>query len=108
MRTSTLSIAGKRTERLVRILERVGCTEYVTTPGALDYLTEDGFGRMSGLPLLVHGFIPPAYAQPGASSFVSHLSIVDAIACLGWSGAAEYVRSNPRWLEPSEPRRICP
>ena len=107
MRSSALAIAGRRTERLVSILERVGCTEYVTTPGALDYLGEDGFSAMSGLPLLVHRFIPPTYRQHGAPVFVSHLSIVDVIASLGCGDASDYVRGDARWLEPYVTLRLA-
>lgn len=107
MRSSALAVSGRRTERLVSLLERVGCTEYVTTPGALDYLGEDGFSEMSGLPLLVHRFIPPAYPQHGTSGFVSHLSIVDVMASLGRGEASAYVRADARWLEPAVTPRLA-
>jgi len=32
------------------------------------------------------------YSQPKAAEFVSHLSIIDVVANLGWEAASRYVR----------------
>lgn len=103
IRSSEMGIAGKRTSRLIRILEHVGCTEYVTTPGALTYLCEDRFQELTRIPLLVQRFIPQPYGQHGTSEFVSHLSTIDIVANLGWRATAEYVCRNPRWIEAYRP-----
>ena len=71
----------------------MGATGYVTPPGALDYLRADDFTARASQNLLVHGYEPAGYAQHGVAPFVSHLSIMDVVANLGWQGSARYVRT---------------
>jgi hypothetical protein len=91
LRSSELGIDGVRTNRLIAILAHVGATEYVTPPGSLEYLRNDDFVSRAPQRLLVHDFHPAAYRQRGAASFVSHLSILDVVAHLGWQGASRYI-----------------
>jgi len=92
LRSSELGIGGVRTDRLIAILAHVGATEYVTPPGSLEYLRNDDFVGRAPQRLLVHDFHPTPYPQCGAASFVSHLSILDVVAHLGWQGARRYIR----------------
>jgi hypothetical protein len=104
VRSSELGIAGARTGRLIAILAHLGATEYVTPPGALDYLREDDFISNASARLMVHDFQPAPYPQRGALSFVSHLSILDVVAQLGWQGASLYIRPTyPCIRESQEP-----
>ena len=64
---------------------------YVTPPGALGYLREDGFSDRTAVRLLVHDFQPARYVQRNAQEFVSHLSILDVAAHLGWDATRGYV-----------------
>lgn len=91
VRSSSLGINGVRTDRLIAILTELGATEYVTPPGALDYLREDKFVNRSAARLLVHNFQPAEYLQRDTTSFVSHLSSLDMVAHLGWEGAKNYI-----------------
>ncbi|MDR6854112.1 WbqC family protein [Variovorax guangxiensis] len=91
LRSSELGIDGVRTDRLIAILAHMGATEYVTPPGALEYLRKDDFVSRAPQRLLVHDFHPTPYPQRGAASFVSHLSILDVVAHLGWQGASRYI-----------------
>jgi hypothetical protein len=93
LRSSELGIAGKRTERLIAICEHLGCDEYLSPPGALEYLMEDRFCERARTRLLVNEYAPQPYPQRGGSEFVSHLSILDVAANLGWQEAARYVRN---------------
>ncbi|HEV8646187.1 MAG TPA: WbqC family protein [Burkholderiales bacterium] len=92
LRSSTLDLPGKRTERLVKICEHLGCTEYVAPIGSTEYLAEDGFTEMTSISLLFNSYVPDAYSQVGSKSFVSHLSILDVLANIGKKAASEYVR----------------
>ena len=100
VRSSTLGVPGVRTARLIEMLEKMGATEYVTPPGALGYLEEDGFVNRTSIRLYVHNFDPTEYSQKDRSTFMSHLSILDVVAHLGWSGSSAYIRP------PSETIRI--
>lgn len=93
-RTSEMNVTGKRSERLISICEQFACDEYLSPPGARDYLAEDRFEKLTNIRLRINDFIPQTYPQRGTAQFISHLSIVDLAANIGWKGAAAYVRSN--------------
>lgn len=92
LRSSELGIEGARSNRLMAILDHVGAGEYVTPPGSLGYLHDDEFAHRARQQLLVHDFQPGPYAQRGVAAFVSHLSILDVVAHLGWQAASAYIR----------------
>lgn len=92
VRTSEMDIRGKRTERLIAICEHFGCDEYVSPPGAAEYLAADRFVEMTRTRLRFNEYIPEPYPQRGIEKFVSHLSIVDVVASLGWHQAGLYVK----------------
>ena len=91
VRSSQLGVDGVRTDRLISMLEKLGVTEYVTPSGALDYLQEDAFVDRTAIRLLVHDFHPAKYLQRNSEEFVSHLSILDVLAHLGWGGTKSYI-----------------
>jgi hypothetical protein len=92
LRSSELAVEGKRTGHLIGICERLGCDEYLSPPGALEYLMEDGFVELTGTRLLINDYEPAPYPQRGTAAFVSNLSILDVVANMGWAQAAAYVR----------------
>ena len=95
LRSSELGIAGNRTERLIGICEQLQCDEYVSPVGATQYLSDDGFKKKTSIRLSFNEFVPAEYPQPKADTFVSHLSVLDVIANLGWDGTKDYVRDVP-------------
>jgi hypothetical protein len=86
-----------RTERLIEICRTLRCDSYLAAAGSAGYLEADGFRDQSDIELAVACYEPPTYPQQGQRDFVSHLSIIDVVANLGWQGAAHYI-SGP-WLE---------
>lgn len=92
IKSSSLDVSGTRTQRLIDILSKLGATDYVTPPGALQYLQEDKFVESCSMRLWVHDFQPAEYHQQNLNSFVSHLSILDVAANLGWGGSKNYIR----------------
>lgn len=91
LRASELGISGRRTARVAAVCDFLGASTYLSPPGARDYLAQDGFERLTGIELEFDEFPAPAYPQRGAASFVSHLSVVDAVANLGWLGVGHYL-----------------
>jgi hypothetical protein len=91
-RASKLNIKGDRTERLVQLCKHFSCNEYLSPQGSKEYLLQDGNFDESGVNLLFQDFTPTHYAQRNNSGeFISHLSIVDVVANLGWEEASKYV-----------------
>ena len=91
LRASELAVPGARTARVIAICRSLGASTYRSPPGARDYLAEDGFERQGDIQLEFDDFAAPPYPQRGASGFVSHLSVLDALANLGWAGLARYI-----------------
>lgn len=90
-RASQLPNAGPRSQRLVGLCHTFGAGSYLSPRGSADYLAEDRFEAQSPATLQFQHYDPQPYPQKGAATFVSHLSIVDVVANLGWDGARHYV-----------------
>lgn len=86
-------IANQRTERLIEICKRLGCDIYLSPIGSAEYLAEDGFALLTDLKLEFFEEAPPRYSQHGVDEYISHLSVIDLIANLGWKGSGEYIRT---------------
>ena len=100
-RAHEIPVSGKRTEWLVRICEHFNCDEYLSPYGAMEYLLEDGDFKESQILLSFQDYKPKPYEQKNnPSEFISHLSIIDVIANLGWEQSSLYVKNkysmNPR------------
>lgn len=92
-RTMEMNIqSNQRPERLVEICRMLKCDTYVSPAGSADYMIEDGLEHFGEIKIEFVSYSPPTYPQFGRSRFVSHLSIVDVIANLGWQGGADYLR----------------
>lgn len=88
---SEINAGGKRSEHLLNICRKLGCTEYLSPIGSADYLKEDGLFTNSEVRLSFQNFAPKSYVQLGSSDFISHLSIVDVIANMSWQDASIYI-----------------
>lgn len=90
-RTSELDIQGIRTERLASLCDQFKAKEYLSPKGAAEYLLADGFQNITKTQLRFQDFQPQPYQQIGTRDFVSHLSILDVIANLGWERTKLYI-----------------
>jgi hypothetical protein len=90
-RASDLNVPGERGERLLNLCHHFGAAEYLSPAGSAVYLTSDGFVERSPASLRFQEFYPEPYTQRGLTEFISHLSIVDIVANIGWDGARQYV-----------------
>lgn len=75
--SSELGIDGNGTEKLINTLKAVEADQYISGPGAKDYLEINAFEE-ADISLYWHEFDHPEYNQI-YGEFVSHLSIVDAL-----------------------------
>lgn len=93
-RAGDLGISGTRSARLISICEYFDAEEYLSPVGSADYLSEDGFSDKTTISLKFQKYEPLVYFQKGTHEFVSHLSIVDVVANLGWDGARKYIEGD--------------
>jgi hypothetical protein len=93
VRSSDLPVAGHRSDLLVDICRHLGATTYYSNAGSSAYLEESRpIFREAGVSIIYQGWNHPLYKQTGPG-FVSHLSCLDAIACMGTDAAAASVRT---------------
>ena len=68
-----------RHQRLIDICLNLNATQYISPPGAYDYMKEDiGHFKKAGIDLLFHQYNHPVYRQPHGN-FISHMSVIDLI-----------------------------
>jgi WbqC-like protein family len=92
-RASDLQISGVRSGRLIAYCEYFAAEEYLSPVGSAAYLAKDRFSDRSQATLRFQNYNPQPYPQNNATQFVSHLSIVDVVANIGWDRARQYVMS---------------
>lgn len=84
LRCSNLNAQRAREEKLLSLCEKLGAERYYSNAGSAVYLEEEREKFESrGIRLEFQKWSHPEYRQNGPG-FVSHLSVVDALACLGW------------------------
>jgi hypothetical protein len=78
--SSELGIGGRKTDRLLAILERLGATHYISGPAARDYLEQERFEE-AGISLEFMTYEYPEYPQahPPFDPFVSILDLLFAV-----------------------------
>lgn len=90
-KSSEMSFFGTRSDYITLILKNLDCDIYLSPNGARRYLYEDKFEEKSKITLKFQDYIPSPYVQVGSKEFISHLSIIDVIANIGYLGAKEYI-----------------
>ncbi|MCE5248805.1 WbqC family protein [bacterium] len=105
VRSSSLSLKGHKTGRIIKICEELGSDAYISTNGAQNYLQDDLFGQ-AGIALCYQNYECPRYPQ-AFEGFVSHLSAVDLLFNCG-PGSREVMLSTSRcpFNEPGKYRGV--
>lgn len=93
LRSSELGVAGAKTERLVRILERVSADQYLSGPSAASYIDTNVFAEATiGLEYMVYDYAPYDQMYPPYDPAVS---VLDLLFMRGPEAAA-YIWGSPR------------
>ncbi len=99
--STALSVAEPRllelqgNELVIETCRAAGGAEYVSGDGCFDFIRPQTF-EADGIEFWVQRFIHPEYAQTGSASFVSHLSVLDALFNLGFAGVRRLVADEAR------------
>jgi len=91
MRGSHLGSAGRKADLLANICSEVGAQQYVSAPGSYDYLSQSEDFDRAGIAILFNTYRIEAYPQLHGE-FVSHLSVADALFCLGIQETGNLIR----------------
>jgi hypothetical protein len=84
VRSSELGITGSQSERLIRICQHFGATNYLSGDSAMDYLDVDLFAA-NGISVEWQKFHHPTYQQQ-FGEFVPYLSALDMLLNIGEKG----------------------
>ena len=91
MRSSSLEgIDGQKTDRLIQILKRVGCTHYISGPSASDYIEQDKFDA-AGITLEYIQYDYPEYPQL-YPPYDPQVSILDLLFMTGPEASTYFVK----------------
>ena len=87
-----MNIEGKRTQKVIKILDTIAATKYISTPGAQNYLLEDDYASQTKIPLSFLEYPQIKYNLQIPKKFTTNLSIIDMIANVGWLKTESYVK----------------
>lgn len=89
---SDLDVDGKRSDLVVKLIRAVGGDHYYSAAGSETYMSaEANLWDHSGIEVEFQGWEHPSYKQVGGRPFVSHLSVIDAIANVGLSATRSMI-----------------
>ncbi len=87
--SSDFDLQGRKTDRLIMLLKKLGATEYISGLGAKNYIEEEQF-QQAGIKLTWFDYKHPVYPQIGME-FIPYLSVLDLLFNTG-EEATKYVR----------------
>lgn len=91
LRSSEISIYGKKSEYLLGICEELGASVYLSAPGSIDYIENEGYFKKSNIELSVFEFKQYPYAN---SNYIPYLSILDMVANIGIKETSIYLKNS--------------
>jgi hypothetical protein len=89
--SSQFSLGGHKSDHLLAICRHLGANAYLSPVGSREYIEEEGVFAGSDVQVSYQDYVPPPYAQPGVAEFISHMSIVDVLASLGFEEGRRYI-----------------
>lgn len=91
MRSSELSIDGKKSEKLVNICKALNASEYLSAAGSREYIETEGRFREAGIEVSYHEFDCRPYRQVKTRIFVPYLSVVDFLSNVDPAEYADHI-----------------
>lgn len=101
VRSSEMDLVGTSSDRVLDCCRKLGADRYLSGPSARSYLDESSFTE-AGIELEYFAVDHPTWPQTPPGDFVSHLSVVDAIANLGAGPAADAIRGCGSTITPAQ------
>lgn len=91
IRSSQLKADGKKSAHVIELCRELNADIYLSPVGSKDYIEEEGLFTKSSIKLIYQNFELKEYPQKKSDSFLSHLSILDMIANIGFEESKKYV-----------------
>jgi len=87
-------VSGAKDYRLASICKKIECDEYVSPPGAADYIEKESPGgvfRIEGIKLYYHRYRHPVYPQL-YGDFLEYMSIIDLLLNCGLGESLQIIK----------------
>ena len=98
VKSSDFGVEKTSDDRLIRLVQAVGGTHYLSGKGGENYQDPEKFFA-AGVGLLYSGFQSTPHVQTGGQEFVPGLSVVDALFNIGADGIRSIFESSPQPAE---------
>lgn len=86
--SSDLSMPGKKSTKLLNLCQKIGNCNYLSVPGSINYINEEGSFAKSHVPVFKFIFKSPEYYSVN-TPFLKDMSIIDAVMNIGFNKTAE-------------------
>lgn len=96
--SSSFAKTPDRSQRLADILQELGAGLYVTVPGAVDYIHQDGLQELLSCDIAIHTHEPIEYRQ-SHEGFTPYLSVLDTVLEVGSASVLDLVRQGRQELQ---------
>lgn len=83
VRASNLNSHGKKSKKVLSILNNFNWSTYVVVPGAVEYMKLDEIWFGYEERLKVFNYLPVSYSQKNVEEFIPYMSAIDALLELG-------------------------
>lgn len=90
--SSTLKSEGKKSEYLLKICEELSAEEYISAPGSIEYIEEEGLFRKSNIKIQIFNTQVVEYDNFKIDDFIPYMSILDVIAYNGHDLTKKYLK----------------
>ena len=98
LRSSQMGIEGNSSQRVLKLVQEVGGTDYITGHGALSYLNHEAFEK-AGISVSYMNYVASPWPQ-SHGVFVPNVTILDLLSSVGSVDAAKYfVCSTQNWKD---------
>jgi hypothetical protein len=89
--SSHFPLSGHKSAHVLAICRHLGADSYLSPIGSREYMEEESLFAASEVKVSYQDYTPAPYPQPGVKEFISHMSIFDVLANLGFEEGRRYV-----------------
>lgn len=92
--SSQYQVIGKRSDKIMAILNQTNAKTYLSARGSFNYMVEDSAFEQTDVHFLFQDFSPKAYPQRQATQFMPYLSVLDSLLQQGAEGTLETIKQS--------------
>lgn len=92
IKSSQLSVSGKRSEKLVNICKELKCSNYLSSAGSKDYIEKEDLFNKNNINVIYQDYVCKPYQQfNNEKEFEPYLSVIDMLSNIEVNEALDYL-----------------